>query len=152
MKRQRTSVIWILEDNDEDYELLEMALVNCEYPVRYVRFARGTELKQRLDENISRVPDLIYADLRMPGLGGLKILELLKSHERFLSVPRLVFSTSANPKDIAAAYQRGANAYHVKLVETPKMLAKLQQTFSYWLGSVEPLRSNESLLRSDATS
>ncbi|MCC9641071.1 response regulator [Rhodopirellula sp. JC740] len=151
MKRQRTSVIWILEDNDEDYELLEMALANCEYPVRYVRFTRGTELKQHLHENISRVPDLIYADLRMPGLGGLEILELLKSQERFSSVPRLVFSTSANPKDIAAAYQMGANAYHVKLVETPKMLAKLQQTFSYWLGSVEPLRSNESLLRSDAT-
>ena len=93
----------------------------------------------QLDSQIRQQPKLIYLDLRMPGIGGMEILEQLQSCDAFQCVPKLVFSTSTNPVEIAKVYQLGANAFHVKLIETPKMLELLIQALSYWLVHVEPV-------------
>jgi len=52
------------------------------------------------------------------------------------SIPVVVFSTSANPKDVGFCYAAGANAYHVKPVRYPDHLQLVIDLVSYWVGRV----------------
>ena len=55
-------------------------------------------------------PDVVLLDLRMPGMDGLRCLELL--HERHPSVKAIIFSGSDDPAAVDAAFARGAVALH----------------------------------------
>ena len=129
--------IWVLEDNDTDFELLEMAIRETGLSVEVQRFTCGEQLVEQLNCPLRQTPKLVYLDLRMQGTGGMEVLQMLSKLEAFQFVPKLVFSTSANPKEVAKVYQLGGNAFHVKIVETPAMLELLKRMLNYWLLSVE---------------
>ena len=48
-------------------------------------------------------------------------------------VPKVVVTTSANPRDVDHCYHCGANAYHVKPVSYPDHLQMLTGLLDYWL-------------------
>jgi DNA-binding NarL/FixJ family response regulator len=70
-------------------------------------------------EGLARVrelaPDLVLMDLRMPRLGGLEALRLIK--EEFPSTLVVVLSVSDDPQDLFEAIRRGAQGYLIKNVE-----------------------------------
>lgn len=129
--------IWVLEDNDDDYELLELAFARLEQTVQIERFVRGEGMLDRMHSNNARLPRLLYVDLRMPGIGGMGILKALRDVADFELIPRLVFSTSTNPPEIIEVYRNGASAFHEKVVEAPDMLTLLERTFLYWIDTVK---------------
>ena len=141
MNAKSSFKIWVLEDNDTDFELLQMAIGETGLLIEVVRFSRGEQFIEKLNCPTRQTPKLVYLDLRMPGISGMKVLEILGANEAFHSVPKLVLSTSANPKEIAEAYRLGGNAFHVKIVETPEMLELLKRMLNYWLLSVESVES-----------
>jgi DNA-binding NarL/FixJ family response regulator len=67
-------------------------------------------------EGIDRVreiaPDLVLMDLRMPGLGGLEAIRLIK--EEFPSILVVVLSVSDDPQDLFEAIRCGAQGYLIK--------------------------------------
>lgn len=60
-------------------------------------------------------PDLVLMDLRMPSLGGLEAIRLIK--EEFPSTLVVVLSVSDDPQDLFEAIRRGAQGYLIKNVE-----------------------------------
>ncbi len=60
-------------------------------------------------------PDLVLMDLRMPGLGGLDAIRLIK--EEFPAVVVVVVSVSDDPQDLFEAIRSGAQGYLIKNVE-----------------------------------
>lgn len=133
----KPTIIWVLEDNDEDFELLEMALEQVSVIVETIRFRRCEALIPLIENHELPRPAVIYLDIRMPGISGLETLQQLNQIETCKPIPKLVFSTSANPVEISEAYKNGANAFHVKNVETSEMLQLLERTFGYWLKHVQ---------------
>lgn len=125
---------WVLEDNNEDFELLTLAVSRTNLNLKLVRFTRGEHLTEPID--CGDVPQAIYLDLRMPGAGGMTVLKKLATNPAYDGIPKLVFSTSASPPEIHQAYLNGAFAFHVKLTETPAMLELLERTLMYWFASV----------------
>jgi len=75
-------------------------------------------------------------DLNTPGTDGREALAVLKADPALNSIPVVVFSTSANPKDVGFCYAAGANAYHVKPVRYPEHLQLVIDLVGYWFGSV----------------
>jgi CheY-like chemotaxis protein len=61
-----------------------------------------------------RIPDIIVVDLNLPVLGGKKILNLVKTHEAWKSIPVVVLSASSDPLDISECTELGAERYFVK--------------------------------------
>jgi DNA-binding NarL/FixJ family response regulator len=59
-------------------------------------------------------PDVVLLDLRMPGMDGLRCLELLR--ERYPSVRSVVFSGSDDPSAVQACEARGAAAFVPKTI------------------------------------
>jgi len=82
-------------------------------------------------------PVIVLMDLNTPGTDGREALTILKTNPALKSIPVVIFSTSANPKDVEFCYAAGANAYHVKPVQYPDHLQLVIDLVGYWFGRVE---------------
>ncbi|MEP0819635.1 MULTISPECIES: response regulator [Trichocoleus] len=78
------------------------------------------------------LPHVILSDLKMPRIGGLELLKILKANARFLKIPVVIITTSNNPSDINAAWERQCAGYVLKVAsyeEFADNLDKLQQSW-----------------------
>lgn len=62
----------------------------------------------------SRVPLMIFLDLKLPRVSGFSVLEWIRKQRAFDVVPVAVLSSSGELRDIARAYDLGAQTYLVK--------------------------------------
>ncbi len=85
-------------------------------------------------------PKVILLDLKLPKVGGLEVLEALKSDERTRSIPVVVVTSSREDPDIRAAYALGVNSYVVKPVNFESFLDAMSQLGLYWLLLNQPPR------------
>jgi two-component system response regulator len=87
------------------------------------------------------LPRLILVDLNTPGMSGLKFLQLLqnvRSAERPLFPPVVVFSSSNEVRDIGEAYRLGAQSFVRKPVAFSEFREVVSQVIHYWLELNEP--------------
>ncbi len=76
-------------------------------------------------EVIQRVrPDLVLLDLMLPKINGIEVLKRLRAHESFKTLPIVVFSSSAQPKIVEAAWGAGASMVLSKSSTSPKQLVE----------------------------
>jgi CheY-like chemotaxis protein len=131
--------IVVIEDSDGDFETIEVAALRSGMLHPIVRALSGGEylgLLQGSPRSRDALPLLLLLDLHAPGDDGRDVLRQLRSDEALGTLPVVVLSASANPRDVAFCYANGANAYHVKPVDHGLHLKVLQGIFAYWLGSV----------------
>lgn len=138
----RLQNILVVEDSDEDFETVQEAARHMGLLHPIVRAASGTECLRLLrlwrEEPLSRdaLPVLVLLDLNTPGEDGRDVLREVRGDDVLGTLPVVVLSASANPRDLQFCYANGANAYHVKPVAYGMHLKMLQEIFGYWLGSV----------------
>lgn len=77
----------------------------------------GCAMAQQLE------PDVILLDVRMPGMGGLTVLERLT--EAGVKAPVLMLTTSTEDKDLIAAVRGGAKGYLLKDLEPDDLIDSL---------------------------
>jgi len=82
-------------------------------------------------------PMVILLDIRMPGVGGLPVLQTLKSDRVLRAIPVVILSTSRAARDVEAAYASGANSYLVKPVNYDEFLDLARVIAAYWLNANE---------------
>jgi two-component system, response regulator len=75
---------------------------------------------------------LILLDLKLPKLGGLEVLRIVRAEPRFHELPVVVFTSSAEDPDIAAAYQYGASSYVPKPVDSESFIQAITSVGLYW--------------------
>jgi CheY-like chemotaxis protein len=78
-------------------------------------------------------PCLILLDLKMPRMGGLELLEIIKRDDSLKKIPVVVLTTSNRSKDVERAYQLGCNSYIVKPVNFPNFIDAVIEIKRYWL-------------------
>jgi two-component system, chemotaxis family, chemotaxis protein CheY len=66
--------------------------------------------------------DLLILDLNMPDMHGLEVLQFLRSHHVYRSIPIIVLTTRGDEASRSAALNAGATLYLTKPFE-PKSLA-----------------------------
>jgi len=93
----------------------DISLQYCQDPTRAV--AMATELK----------PHVLLLDLVMPGLDGLSLLQILRENSATTNTPVIVLSAKEDPRIKAAALDRGANDYLVKIPDKVELLARIRQ-------------------------
>jgi DNA-binding NarL/FixJ family response regulator len=71
------------------------------------------------------LPDVVLLDLRMPGVDGLRCLEMLR--ERHPEVKAVVLSGCEEPDVVEAAFRRGAAGFIVKRIDPSDLASVVRQ-------------------------
>ncbi|QRK08794.1 response regulator [Archangium violaceum] len=135
--------ILVVEDNDEDFDMLQMTFQGVGIPNPLYRCAEGEEALAFLHrtgryagpEPAPR-PGLILLDLNLAGLDGRQVLEHVKNDPLLKSIPVIVFSTSDNPKDVQSVYANGASGYLLKPVDLTRFERMIQLFKDFWLDHI----------------
>jgi two-component system, response regulator len=137
--------ILLVDDNPSDVELTIHALQHNgltasirvaedgKEALDYI-FCRGSHQDRRLSDR----PRVIFLDLKMPKVDGLAVLEAIRSDERSSAIPVVILTSSKEPRDVAAAYKLGTNAFVQKPVDFGQFRRTIQEMGKFWLTENEP--------------
>ena len=138
-------IILLVEDNPDDEELTRRALKDANIANEIVVVGSGIEALDYLsgtgayaDRDLSRLPQLILLDLKLPKLSGLQVLERLRTDPRTKLIPVVILTTSSEEEDVLASYQLGANSYVRKPVDFDEFTEAIRHVGLYWLLINEP--------------
>src|SRR5687768_15682024 len=96
MKRR----ILYVEDDQDDFSLLQKAFQDVDEDIELINVLNGYETIKFLQESEDDdFPSLIVMDINMPVMDGRETLELLKTDDKFKSIPVIFLSTSVSPMD-----------------------------------------------------
>lgn len=100
--------ILIVDDDEDDRKLFIEATEELDKTINCLSAADGTEALGLLRDERNEVPDLIFLDLRMPGLTGEECLVEIKKEPRLAGVPVIVYTTSRDVQESVRLKQLGA--------------------------------------------
>lgn len=137
MYSEETTEVVLIEDNPYDAELALRAF-NSNFLSQDVHWIRdGQEAIAYLFEETNEVKHrqlkLILLDLKIPKVSGYEILIKLKTDPNTSAIPVVVFSSSAELKDIKKCNEAGANSFLVKPVGFERFLDTIKEIGTYWL-------------------
>jgi len=132
--------ILLVEDNPDDEELTRKALKEGNIANEVVVARDGVEALDYLfgtgayaGRDLSRQPQLILLDLKLPKLSGLEVLERLRADPRSRLIPVVILTSSSEEEGVLACYQKGANSYVRKPIEFHLFIDAVRQVGMYWL-------------------
>ena len=73
-------------------------------------------------------PDIILLDMRMPGINGLGVLEMVRKHDPDL--PIVMLTTSTDEGDLLESLRQGAQGYLLKDMEPDELVLALRDIVS----------------------
>ncbi len=135
-----TRPILLVEDNPMDVDLTLRAF-------RQHKLANPIEVARDGKEALDWIPRweagepkplVILLDVNMPKVGGLEVLQKLKSHPTLRTIPVVMLTTSSVGSDVQTAYEHGANSYIVKPVDFNKFMDVAMQIELYWAVMNQP--------------
>ena len=116
----RPTEILFVEDSDDDAELTLRILKKSKLSSTISRVRDGVEaLEFVFREGIYRnresgPPDLILLDLHMPRVGGIEMLQTLRSDESTQLIPVVILTASSDDRTLIESYKMGALSYLLK--------------------------------------
>lgn len=129
-----TRPILLVEDNPVDLDLTLRAFKRRKLanPIEVAR--DGQEVLDMLPrwEAGEVLPLVILLDLKLPRVGGLEVLRLLRDNPVSQNVPIVVLTSSDEDADVQTAYRLHANSYIVKPVDFEKFMDVAAQIELYW--------------------
>jgi two-component system response regulator len=138
--------ILLVEDNADDVELTLMAFDQARITNPVVVARDGVEALDYLfgegrhaGRDPSERPVVILLDLKLPRVGGLEVLERLRTDERTKSTPVVVLTTSTEQDDLTRAGSLHANSYVRKPVDFDAFVDAARQLGLYWTVLNEPI-------------
>lgn len=132
--------IVIVEDNPNDAELMVRALKKKNLLNNLIVLKDGVQALDFMfstgeysNKKLKTLPKVIFLDLKLPKMDGLKVLEKLKSSKRTKNIPVVILTSSNQDPDIKTAYSLGANSYVVKPVDFNNFSEVVSKLGLYWL-------------------
>ncbi len=110
--RRAVSVLLVEDDADQLEGLAELMLLDGRrYQYRVKTAANGEEALQCLAR---AKPDLILADIGMPGLDGYELLQRVRAREEWVELPFIFLTGHTDARDIHRGRQFGVDEYITK--------------------------------------
>jgi CheY-like chemotaxis protein len=140
MKWDKPAILLVVEDSDEDFEALSRIITQvCTFSLTILRCLSGDDALDFLNQegeyqsfNNDQKPGLILLDLNLPGTDGREVVNIIKQSATLKTIPVIILSTSANPKDVEDCYQFGANSYMLKPIDISELRISMKMMLDYW--------------------
>ena len=120
---QHNPTVFLIDDDSDDQEIFGLAIEKANVSADCVYANDGIQALEKLNGDVTFLPDYIFIDMNMPRMNGQQCLSEIKKIERLKDVPVFMYSTSADPESIAENIQLGAQDFIVK----PSSIAELTQ-------------------------
>jgi CheY-like chemotaxis protein len=114
--------ILIVED-DLDLQVLLKNLLKNDYDLALAE--NGLEGLKALERGPK--PDLIIADIMMPMLDGLTMVDAIKKHEGTGDIPIIFLTAKSTPKDVIEGINVGAKFYITKPFKIDELISKVKR-------------------------
>ncbi|MFX1367758.1 MAG: response regulator [Promethearchaeota archaeon] len=132
--------ILLVEDNTDDVLLTKRALEKAHVAnvleiandgIEALEYLRGEGTHEGRDAG--DMPVVVLLDLKMPRMGGLEFLRIVREDERLRLLPIVVLTSSKEEQDVIESYSLGANSYIQKPVDFDQFVKAIQTLGLYWL-------------------
>ncbi|GAA0878831.1 response regulator [Algoriphagus jejuensis] len=110
MKDEKFNIL-LADDDPDDRMFFQDALDELSIQATLSEVTNGSDLMKFLENNLNKLPDVLFLDLNMPSKSGMECLSEIKKHEKLSQIPVLIYSTSANPEVVEILYNMGALYY-----------------------------------------
>jgi CheY-like chemotaxis protein len=137
MKENQKPLIFIVDDDPDDRQIILDAFLENYSAIDYVFMADATELLTNLYATETELPDLILLDLNMPGIMGLQALAEIRANKTFSQIPIIVLTTSTLNKDRKVSYQLGASCYLTKPDSYSKLVEIVNAVVLLWISTTK---------------
>lgn len=132
--------ILLVEDNDDDATLTEMAFAEARTGSALIRVRDGVDALDFLfgqgsytNRDPSDLPAVVLLDLKLPRLDGLEVLGAIRRDARTRHLPVVILTSSDEDTDRLAAYDLHANSYVRKPVAYERFVETARQLGLYWM-------------------
>src|SRR5690606_4807633 len=101
----KSGPIIVIEDDPEDQLIMDEIFRHLKYPNRVIFFSDGRAAVEYLNTTDEH-PFIIISDINMPGMNGFEIRNKICRDDKLSAkcIPYLFFTTSADEKAVAQAY------------------------------------------------
>lgn len=122
-----------MDDDADDLATFTEAFRESGFNGKILTFKSGIDLLEYiLGLPFSEFPGLILLDLNMPLVDGKKVLKEIKKQKKFVSIPVVIFTTSASDNDRKECYDLGANLFYTKPTLYGQVLDFTSALLSVW--------------------
>jgi CheY-like chemotaxis protein len=109
---RRACEVLLVEDNVADANLLRLCLSRAKTDFRIHAVGDADSALERLRSG--RRPDLVLLDLNLPGRDGREVLDAIRTHPSWRSIPVFVLTSSQAVADVRTCAEKRANGYLTK--------------------------------------
>jgi CheY-like chemotaxis protein len=122
----------LIDDDEDDFELFNNALKEIAPELKGMLLTNVTDIVGYFDSLAPHdLPCLVVTDLNLPPSDGFEVIDKLKHDTRYSYIPIIVYSNSANPRDIEKARQAGATAYIHKATSISEINEDVREMVRY---------------------
>jgi len=114
-------VILVVDDFEKSLNLLEIILTSIGYRVITAR-----DGEEALEKALSKPPDLILLDIRMPKMDGYEVARRLKEDQRTMIIPIVMLSGLKEVNDRVKALDAGADDFLTKPVDRIELESRIK--------------------------
>ncbi len=135
---QLEAVILVVDDDEGEVELISMAIEDLKLPYRIDVARQGLAAldylyrRGKFSNRLPGLPALVLMDNKMPMMSGVEALRHVRQDLAFQALPIVMFTASADAKDMDEAYRAGANSYVVKPMGAKSFKDVVHAIVNYW--------------------
>jgi class 3 adenylate cyclase len=113
--------ILIVDDNPANLDIFQTRLAAQGYEI-----LTASDGEEALAVAREKQPDLILLDVMMPKLSGIEVCRRLKEDSSLPFMPIVMVTAMADPKDVVAGLEAGADEYLTKPVDQTALVARVK--------------------------
>lgn len=113
--------ILIVDDNPQNLDIFQTRLAAQGYEI-----LTASDGEEALAVAREKRPDLILLDIMMPKLNGIEVCRRLKGDSSLPFMPIIMVTAKADPKDVVAGLEAGADEYLAKPVDQTALVARVK--------------------------
>ncbi|QKZ15113.1 response regulator [Spirosoma sp. KUDC1026] len=132
MKPQTTDYVFLVDDDEDDCFLTQLALEREAPQYKFKTIGNGMALIDALNQ-ASVLPRLVLLDLNMPIMNGLEALERIRQNERYADLPVVILTTSDQESDKQQAAKLQADGFITKPFTSEQYQQAIAPVVKQWL-------------------
>lgn len=138
-----TKTVLLAEDDMIDQETIKRAFKKLRISNRLIITNNGEEALVYLKNTSHEKPCMLLLDLKMPKMGGLELLKIMKADDELKMIPVVVFTSSNEENDKLESFGLGVVGYIIKPVDYQKLVEAIKTIDLYWTLSELPPDSEQ---------